>query len=69
MAYTSGENKSVKYPGVSLNLHTGKYEARITVAGKAYYLGIYSDPSVAASQYDRWCDMLGVPERKNESSR
>lgn len=54
-----------KFRGVSYNPHTGKYEARICVEGRHYYLGLFYDDISAAIVYDVFCVRLGVPRRSN----
>ena len=51
---------SSKYPGVSWNKRSARWDARIMVKGKRYYLGTYIDEREAAMAYEQACrDLVG----------
>lgn len=56
-----------RFRGVGWNEQKQKWTASITVRGKRKFLGLFPDEEGAATVFDRACDRMGVPERKNDA--
>lgn len=61
-----------KYRGVTWDAKMGKWSCRIMVCGEYYFLGWFSDPSLAACFYDRFkvraADSFGRLQRKAKTN-